>query len=70
MRLTCPNNSEHKTFTMTAMVPETWLLNEDGDCEDAWNDADTAIDYDFKNALCQDCLVDDSLEVFVIIKEE
>ena len=33
MRLTCPNNPEHKTFTMTVMSPETWYLNEDGDCE-------------------------------------
>ena len=64
MKLTCPNNPEHKTFVLTAMVPETWLLNEDGDCEDAWTESGCAIDSDLSTARCQDC------DVIVALKEE
>ena len=54
--LTCPNNPEHNTFVMTAMVPETWILNSDGDCEEIIAGA-TEIDgdSDLINARCQDC---------------
>ena len=69
MRLTCPNNPEHKVFSVTAMVPEIWILNDAGDCEDAWAD-DVSAECDFKDAICQDCLVDNNLEVPVVLKEE
>ena len=64
MKLTCPNNPEHKTFTLTAMVPETWLLNEDGDCEDAWTAQGSAIDSDLATARCEEC------DTLVALKEE
>ena len=69
LKLTCPNNPEHKTFTVVAFVPETWILNEDGDCEDAWADGGN-IEFEFKDAKCQDCLVEDNLDVSVVLKEE
>ena len=70
MKLTCPNNPEHKTFTLKAYVPETWILNEDGDCEDAWADGGEPLRYDVEDAQCQDCLIDSKLEVSVVLKEE
>ena len=53
--LTCPNNPEHNTFVMTAMVPETWILNSDGDCEEIMEGSGCPIDSDLTNARCQDC---------------
>jgi len=53
--LTCPNNPEHDTFVMTAFVPETWILNSDGDCEEIMENTDEAVDSDLGNARCQDC---------------
>ena len=53
--LTCPNNPEHDTFVMTAMVPETWILNSDGDCEEIMEGSGCPIDSDLTNARCQDC---------------
>jgi len=52
--LRCPNNPEHKEFVMTAMVPETWILNEDGDCVHA-SFNDTGIESDLSTARCQAC---------------
>jgi len=69
LKLTCPIDPEHKTFTVAVLVPETWILNEDGDCEDAWADGGN-IEFEFKDAKCQDCLVEDSLDVSVVLKEE
>ena len=53
--LTCPNNPEHDTFVMTAYVPETWILNSDGDCEEIMEGSGYPIDSDLTNARCQDC---------------
>ena len=54
--LRCPNDPEHKEFLMTVMVPETWLLDEDGDCYDARDDAQgLAIESDLATARCQEC---------------
>ena len=64
MKLTCPNNPEHKTFLMTAMVPETWILNEDGDCEIIEEAAGCHIESDFNNARCEEC------DALVVVKEE
>ncbi len=64
MKLTCSNNPEHKEFLMTAMVPETWLLDEDGDCEYAWEAAGCAIDSDLTTARCREC------DALVTLKEE
>ena len=50
MKLTCPNNPEHKVFSVTAMVPEIWILNEDGDCEDGLEREDA----DCEDADCED----------------
>ena len=55
MKLTCPNNPEHKTFVMTAMVPETWILNEDGDCEHIEDASGCHIESDLNEARCNDC---------------
>jgi hypothetical protein len=55
MKLTCPNNPEHKTFVMTVMVPETRLLNEDGDCEDAFECQEIYIESDPSTARCEEC---------------
>jgi hypothetical protein len=41
--LNCPNNPEHKEFVMIVMAPETWILNEDGDCEEI---VENSIDYE------------------------
>ena len=52
--LQCPNNPEHKEFIMTAMVPETWVLNEDGDCEDIVEGSGN-IQTDLTDARCRTC---------------
>ena len=52
--LQCPNNPAHKEFIMTAMVPETWVLNEDGDCEDIVEGSGN-IQTDLTDARCQTC---------------
>ena len=64
MKLVCPSNPEHKIFVLTAMVPETWILNEDGDCEDAWEANGCAIDSDLATARCQEC------DALAALKEE
>jgi|TARA_R110002073_G_scaffold11027_6_gene51106 hypothetical protein len=53
--LRCPNNSKHDTFVMTAYVPETWILNSDGDCEEIVENTVEDVDSDLINARCQDC---------------
>jgi hypothetical protein len=53
--LRCPNDPNHDTFVMAAMVPETWILNKDGDCEDAFEDERGCIETDLSTARCQDC---------------
>jgi len=40
---------------MTAMVPETWFLNEDGDCEHIEDASGCHIETDLTTARCQDC---------------
>ena len=55
MKLRCPNNPEHKEFVMNAMVPETWILNEDGDCEYIEDASGCAIESDLTTARCLDC---------------
>jgi len=64
MKLRCPNDPDHKEFVVTAMVPEIWLLNEDGDCEDAWANDRAETIADFTEARCQEC------SVLVVIEEE
>ena len=67
--LTCPNNPEHDTFVMTAFVPETWILNSDGDCEEIMENTVDAVDSDLTNARCQDC--DTPAEIrFIEYKED
>ena len=64
MKLRCPNDSDHKVFVMTAMVPETWFLNEDGDCEHIEEASGCHIETDLTTARCQDC------SVLVMVDEE
>ena len=53
--LQCPNDPDHDTFVITAMVPETWFLNEDGDCEHIEPQSGGHIETDFTEARCQSC---------------
>ena len=53
--LQCPNDPEHDTFIMTAMVPETWFLNADGDCEHIEPQSGGHIESDFTDARCKEC---------------
>jgi hypothetical protein len=53
--LRCPNNPEHDVFVMTAMVPETWILNKDGDCEEIMECTGVSVESELHNARCQDC---------------
>jgi hypothetical protein len=55
MKIKCPNDPDHKTFVLTAMVPETWYLNEDGDCEHIEEASGCHIESDFNDARCQEC---------------
>lgn len=64
MKLRCPNNPDHKEFVMTAMVAETWILNEDGDAEDMMEADGCPIESDLATARCQEC------SVLVTIEEE
>ena len=64
MKLTCPNNPEHKIFVLTVMVPETWVLDEDGDCEIIEDAKRCHIESDFNDARCEEC------DVPVVLKEE
>jgi hypothetical protein len=64
MKLRCPNDSEHDVFVMTAMVPETWFLNEDGDCEHIEDASGCHIETDLSTARCQDC------SALVVVDEE
>ena len=57
MKLTCPNDAEHKLFVLTAMVPETWFLNEDGGCEHIEEASGCHIESDLADARCYDCNV-------------
>ena len=54
--LTCPNDPEHKEFVMHVMVPETWILNEDGDCEEI-TEGDGGIESCLTNAYCNACSI-------------
>ena len=54
--LNCPNDPDHKEFVMTAMVPETWVLNADGDCEHIEERSrHDHIETDLTEARCQTC---------------
>jgi hypothetical protein len=64
MKLVCPSNPEHKIFVLTAMVPETWILNEDGDCEHICEANGCAIDSDLATARCEEC------DALAALKEE
>ena len=64
MKLTCPNSPEHKVFVLTAMVPETWFLNEDGDCEYTTEASGCPIESDLADAHCEEC------GISVVLKEE
>lgn len=64
MKLRCPNDPEHDVFVMTAMVPETWYLNPDGDCEHIEEQSGGHIETDLATARCQDC------SVLVVVEEE
>ncbi len=64
MKLRCPKDSEHDVFVMTAMVPETWFLNPDGDCEHIEDASGCHIETDLATARCQDC------SVLVVVEEE
>ena len=64
MKLRCPNNPEHKEFVMSAMVAETWILDEYGDCVHAFEAAGCPIESDLTTARCQEC------SVLVVIEEE
>jgi len=64
MKLRCPNDSEHDVFVMTAMVPETWFLNPDGDCEHIEDASGCHIETDLATARCQDC------DVLVVVEED
>mgnify|MGYP005828180213 CR=1 FL=1 len=55
--LKCPNDPEHDTFVMVAMVPETWFLDKDGDCEYAEEQQGGHIESDLATARCQICSV-------------
>ena len=55
--LQCPNDPEHKEFVLTAMVPETWVLNEDGDCIDISDATSSQTESDLTEARCQICSV-------------
>jgi len=62
--LQCPNDPEHDTFIMTAMVPEPWFLNADGDCEHIEAQSGGHIESDLTDARCKecDCLVEITAE--------
>ena len=53
--LRCPNDPTHDVFVMTAMVPETWFLNADGDCEHVEEQSGGHIETDLTEARCQTC---------------
>ena len=53
--LKCPNDPEHKDFVVTAMVPETWFLNEDGEKLAGTPQSGGHIESDFTDARCQEC---------------
>ena len=55
--LRCPNNPKHDVFIMTAMVPETWILNKDGDCEEIMECTGVSIESDLTHARCEECEV-------------
>jgi len=55
--LRCPNNPECDVFVMTAMVPETWFLNKDGDTEHIEEQSGGHIESDLSTARCQTCSV-------------
>ena len=64
MKLRCPNNTDHKEFVMTAMVYETWILDEYGDCVTAMEADGAPIESDLATARCQEC------SVLVVIEED
>ena len=64
MKPRCPNDPEHDVFVMTAMLPETWCLNPDGDCEVIEEASGCHIETDLATARCQDC------SVLVVVEEE
>jgi len=54
MKLTCPNNPEHKRFIASALISEIWLLDEDGDCNDTWGEQ-VVSKPELDEAECLDC---------------
>ena len=56
--LRCPSDHcDGKEFVLTAMVPETWVLNEDGDCIDISDATSSQTESDLTEARCQICSV-------------
>ncbi len=53
--LNCPNDPDHKDFVMTAMVPETWFVNEYGDCVHIETQSGGHIESDLTDARCREC---------------
>ena len=53
--LRCPNDPEHDTFVMNAMIPETWILDKDGDCEYIKEQQGAHIEADLATARCSYC---------------
>ena len=53
--LRCPTDPTHDVFVMTAMVPETWFLNKDGDTEHIEEQSGGHIESDLSTARCQIC---------------
>ena len=57
MKITCPNNADHKRFSVTAHVAQLWEVDEDGDftkelkaCTDVDHQPDEHDCY-----VCQEC---------------
>ncbi len=53
--LRCPNDPEHDVFVMTAMVPETWYLDKDGDAQHIEEQSGGHIETDLTEARCSNC---------------
>lgn len=64
VRLTCPNNPEHKTFETVAHVMELWSVDEHGE----WAETLTCLavtvkpDFDGNQVTCHHCGADAKVE--------
>jgi len=54
MKLRCPENPEHDRFSATAHIAETWEVNREGDCMDAW-DGPIVSGPHFDTSMCMVC---------------